>query len=72
MRKKIAKRRRREILKLGGVITKDEWVQEDFCVKVEYFGWHIFSAGWDPLEAYQIMLTCIKKTVPYLPERTKE
>ena len=79
MRKKIAKRRRRDILRQGWEITKEEWVRYDdnqkddrFCVTVSGQGYFILGAGLDPLDAYQSVLWCIRHTVTDLPERIEE
>lgn len=68
MRRKIAKRRRRDILTLGGVFEKEEWCGEKslprkergYVAHVQYKGWRILSAGDDELDAYQLALWCMK------------
>ena len=73
MRRKIAKRRRRDILALGGVIEKEEWCGENslprkergYAAHVQYKGWRILSVGDDELEVYQSLLDCMKDTKEY-------
>lgn len=72
MRRKIAKRIRREILKHAELI-KEGWIKEgqnkkDRCFEVEceYNGWNIYSPDDNELSAYKGALACIK----YLMEET--
>ena len=66
MRKKIAGRKRRTILKKGGRIVREEWLRahtgrrkdDGFAVEVNYLGWNIFSADEDELGAYNGVLEC--------------
>ena len=61
MRRKIAKRRRRYILALGGVIEKEEWSKENYyLVQVRYDGYRTTSVGEDELEAYQTAILSMK------------
>lgn len=68
MRRKIAKRCRREILRAGGVITEEKWIREPgwqrkdcgFGTKVICNGWNICSIGKDELESYKMALDCVK------------
>ena len=68
MRRKIAKRRRRDILALGGVIEKEEWYgpktmprkEKGYSVHVRHKEWTIFAAGEDELDAYQLAIWCMK------------
>ena len=68
MRRKIAKRRRRDILALGGVIEKEEWYgpktmprkENGYSVHVRYNEWRILAAGEDELDAYQLAIWCMK------------
>ena len=68
MRRKIAKRLRREILGLGGVIEKEEKLGErgapskdrGYSAKIKYNGWSIGAVGKDELEAYRLGLECMK------------
>lgn len=73
MRRKIAKRRRRDILALGGVIEKEEWCgpktmprkENGYAAHVRYKGWRILSVGDDELEVYHSILDCMKDTEEY-------
>jgi hypothetical protein len=73
MRRKIAKRRRRDILALGGVFEKEEWYgpktmsrkENGYAAHVQYKGWRILSVGDDELEVYQSLLDCMKDTEEY-------
>lgn len=66
MRRKIAKRKRREILRKGGEIVREEWLRahtgrrkdDGFAVEVNYLGWNCFSADEDELSAYGGILEC--------------
>lgn len=69
MRRKIAKRRRKEILRRGATIVKEGWFYLDgskkredrgFEVVVECNGWKIFSADDNELDAYGMALDCVK------------
>lgn len=68
MRRKIAKRLRREILRLGATIEEEEWLgdkkeprkERGFAVTVKYKGGTICSPDYDELEAYRITLYCIR------------
>ena len=62
MRRKISKRKRRDILRKGGEFVKEEWLYEiidgrkekiGFTTHVLYFGWKIHGCGRDELEAYR-------------------
>lgn len=63
MRRKIAKRKRKEILKKGAEIIKEGWNHElgnVFVVKLEYLGWEIIThPERDELEAYKSALECM-------------
>lgn len=64
MRKKIAKRLRRQCLRGGMEIIKEEfsrepgWKRKDcgVCVKAKYHGWTIMAIGFDWLEAYRMLV----------------
>lgn len=70
MRKKIAKRWRREamrrgaiILREGPILTKQELAEENiskrhrgFCVVAKYHGWEHHVVGLDALDAYRIFV----------------
>ena len=60
MRKKIAKRKRREALRKGAMILEEGREPEDnlFFAKVKYMGWKIFSGGEDELEVWNGVLAC--------------
>ena len=68
MRRKIAKRRRRDILALGGVFEKEEWYgpktmsrkENGYAAHVRYERYRILATGEDELEAYQLALWCMK------------
>ena len=61
MRRKIAKRRRRDILALGGVFEKEEWSKENYyLVYVRYERYEFHAAGKDELEAYQTAIWSMK------------
>ena len=70
MRKKIAKRKRKEILKRGATISnayfiKDPgWRRKDcgYTADIAYLGWKIGSCGFDMLECYQAGLECMDWT----------
>ena len=61
MRQKIAKRKRREILKRGAVISNAHFVKEPgwkrkdcgYTADISYLGWTILSNGFDVLECWQ-------------------
>lgn len=67
MRRKIAKRKRRDILQRA-TIVKEEWIREPgwrrkdcaYVVEARCCGWKIFSPGYDELEAYKGLLFCIE------------
>lgn len=64
MRKKIAKRLRRQCLRGGMEIIKEEFIREPgwkrkdcgVCVEVKYHGWTIAALGFDWLEAYRMLV----------------
>ena len=66
MRRKIARRKRKEILKKGAEIVSEYWVTEPdwkrkdrgFVVVVNYCGWNIHAPGYDELAAYKSALEC--------------
>lgn len=64
MRRKIAKRKRRELLKRGRIID-EYWTREFkrkdcfFMVECECNGWKICAAEYDELSAYQAALECV-------------
>lgn len=69
MRRKIAKRVRREILRRGVTIAREGWIYPDgsrsrkdrgFVVVVECNGWKIHSVDDDELGAYKMALDCVK------------
>jgi len=69
MRRKIAKRLKREIVKMGAVIQKDGWdvprksvprKENGYIFKVMYRGWSIFAAGEDELESFRMVLDVMK------------
>ena len=67
MRHKIAKRKRKWILKHATIISEG-WEQEPsgkrkdryFCVKGECNGWLIASPDYDELEAYKAFARCVE------------
>lgn len=69
MRRKIAKRLKREIVRMGAVIQKDGWdvprksvlrKENGYIFKVMYRGWSIFAAGEDELESFRMVLDVMK------------
>ncbi len=69
MRRKIAKRLKREIVRMGAVIQKDGWdvprksvprKENGYIFKVMYRGWSIFAAGDDELESFRMVLDVMK------------
>ncbi len=68
MRRKFAKKKRRELLRLGATFGREEYCEgyqkrrKDRCFLAETFfnGWHISSFGTDELEAYDAALDCVK------------
>lgn len=62
MRRKIAKRLRREVLRMGGVISEEEKGKEEryYTAKVKYNGWTIYGNGEDELEVYRVVLDVMK------------
>lgn len=61
MRRKIAKRKRRDILRKGATFTEEKWLYEEkerigFSAHSLYFGWEIYGCGRDELEAYKSIL----------------
>ena len=77
MRRKISKRKRRDILRKGGVFNKEEWLYEiingrkekiGFCAHVYYLGWKIHGCGWDELEAYRNVID----TMPWCEENPRD
>ena len=64
MRRKIAKRKRREILAKGAEIVSERWVidhdpeEKCFIVEVNYCGWNIHAPERDELAAYNAVLEC--------------
>lgn len=76
MRRKISKRKRRDILRKGGEFDKEEWLYETFdgakekigfSAHVNYFGWTIYGCGRDELEAYRNVLD----TMPWCEENPR-
>lgn len=63
MRRKIAKRRRREILRRGAVIDLEYWDYDEcgkaYIVHASHCGWNIATADRDELSAYQGILACL-------------
>ena len=77
MRRKISKRKRRDILSKGGEFTKEEWLYEiidgvkekiGFSAHVLYFGWEIYGCGRDELGAYKNVLN----TMPWCEENPRD
>lgn len=70
MRRKIAKRLKRDILRRGAVISnahfiKDPgWRRKDcgYAADISYLGWKIGSNGFDMLECWQAGLECMDWT----------
>ena len=68
MRRKIAKRKRRECIRMGASIQHEGWVKEHgwkrknigYSVRATYDGWTYISAGDDELEAYNLLLWGLK------------
>lgn len=69
MRRKIAKRLKREIVKMGAVIQEDGWAvprksvprkENGYIFKVMYRGYSIFAAGDDELESFRMVLDVMK------------
>ena len=66
MRRKIAKRKRKEILQKGAEIVSEYWVREPegkrkdccFVVEINYCGWNIHAPECDELAAYKAALEC--------------
>ena len=76
MRRKISKRKRRDILRKGGVFDKEEFLYETidgikekigFSAHVMYLGWKIYGCGRDELEAYRVVLD----TMPWCGENPR-
>ena len=67
MRRKIARRVRKQIIRAGAKIKKEHWVKEPgwkrkdcgYSVDIEYCGWKIFACGFDKLETYRDLLWAI-------------
>ncbi len=77
MRRKISKRKRRDILRKGGVFDEEEWLYEiidgakekiGFSAHVLYLGWKIYGCGRDELEAYRNVLD----TMPWCEENPRD
>jgi len=78
MRRKIAKRRRRDILRKGGIIRREGWLYDHYPdgykekigyeAHVEYYGWVIFAGGRDELDAYKIAI----RSMPWCEENQKD
>ena len=68
MRRKIAKRKRRELLRYGATILEEGWIREPgwsrkdigYGINFQYREWNCSCAGRDELEAYQDALWIIK------------
>lgn len=71
MRKRMAKRKRREILRRGATILSEGWIKDDngrnyrgkdrcYEIEVEHCGWNSHSAGRDELESIGGALLCVK------------
>ena len=68
MRRKISKRLKRQCIKEGAVIIKEEFVREPcwrrkdccFTAEVKFRGWTYFANGFDALEAYRCLLDDIR------------
>ena len=68
MRRKISKRKRKEAISLGAQILSEHWIREPgwkrkqigYGVKAMFDGWTISSAGYDELDAYHLLLDCLK------------
>ena len=58
MRRKIAKRKRREALRKGAMILEEGREFGYTFAHVKYMGWKIFSGGEDELEAWNGVLAC--------------
>lgn len=64
MRRKIAKRKRRELLRRGAKISRECWIKEPwwkrkdigYNVEFVYNGWKVMSCGDDELMAYRLAL----------------
>lgn len=79
MRKKIARRKRRELLKLGCTIGKIEyerepgWKRSDcgYSITVYYKGWKICCIGFDELVCYKMALETVYEDMkdPFLEDR---
>lgn len=76
MRRKISKRKRRDILRKGGVFVQEEWLYEiidgrkekiGFTAHVYYLGWKIHGCGRDELEAYRNVID----TMPWCEENPR-
>ena len=72
MRKKIAKRLRRQLLRAGCTIKREEfisepgWRRKDCGVSIEFStpdGWTVTSLGFDSLEAYRLALWCLEDPI---------
>lgn len=77
MRKKIAKYYRREILKHGAEIVREEWIKESkrkkdwcFAVEVNYKGFNIFAPDDNELSSYKGAYNCVKLVDEELKEET--
>ena len=64
MSRKIAKRLKKQLIKLGCTIEKVEfckepgWKRKDcgYCITINYKGWHNACIGYDELVCYRMML----------------
>ena len=78
MRRKISKRKRRDILAKGGVFTTEDRIycydysgkkeKVGYSAHVFYCGWEIYGCGKDELEAYKSVLD----TMPWCEENPRD
>lgn len=66
MRRKIAKKRRKILLRCGAKITNEHWIkcswirkQCGYSVDFNYKGYNFMCAGFDELDTYKMALDCL-------------
>ena len=83
MRRRIAKRKRRECLRNGAIIISEQWNKDLeygykwYNVHLFFNGWDIHAPGKDELDAYQGALFCVLSSIDepgnavYIPPQKK-
>lgn len=78
MRRRIAKRRRKNLIRAGKEIIEEGWITEPgwnrksigYGIRFMHNGWIYNCSSDDELDAYQIALKCIQKDMDIDPTKT--